>query len=177
MGIVGGFTVDDLEDLPDDGYRYELLGGQLLVTPSPSGPHQIAVVNLWHALRQARPDGTAVLVAPFDVVFSQSTVLEPDVVVVRRAEAYKDQTRETPLLAVEVQSPSTRLTDLGSKRMAYEEAGVPSYWLVVPDGPSITVLELGSDGAYSEVVAQTGGLVSLERPFPVTVDLDGLTEP
>lgn len=174
--IAEEFTVDDLDDRPDDGRRYELLGGQLIVTPAPSGPHQTIVVNLWWALRLVRPAGTAVLVAPFDVVLEPTTLVQPDVIVVARDEATKARTLDVPLLVVEVLSRTTRATDLGSKRLTYERLGVPSYWVVDPAGPSIVMLEL-SGGSYAEVVNQTGGSVAVERPFVVTIDLASLAEP
>ncbi|MGI9119591.1 MAG: Uma2 family endonuclease [Acidimicrobiales bacterium] len=73
---------------------------------------------------------------------SDSTVFQPDVLVTRRSDVGATRLEGAPLLVVEVLSPSTRLTDRGTKRLAYEAAGVPSYWLVDPHQPSLTVLHL-----------------------------------
>ena len=77
-------TQRDLESLPDDGHRYELLDGVLLVSPSPTPLHQIAVANVLHALERDRPSDLRVLIAPLDVVLADNTVLQPDVLVARR---------------------------------------------------------------------------------------------
>ena len=71
-------TEDDLATMPDDGHRYELLDGVLVVTPAPSLNHQLCVASLLMILRGARPPGQVVLTAPFDVRLSRLTVVEPD---------------------------------------------------------------------------------------------------
>ncbi len=163
------FTYDDLQGMPDDGYRHELLDGVLLVTPAPSIPHQVCVTALWDILRHHRRAGEIVLIAPVDYVISPSTVLEPDVLVARTADLTPANLPATPLLVVEVLSPSTRRIDRTAKRLAYEEAGVPAYWLVDPDVPSVTVLEL-VDGTYEEVAVVAGDQsFTVSRPYPVEI--------
>ncbi|MGI8685584.1 MAG: Uma2 family endonuclease [Acidimicrobiales bacterium] len=162
-------TYDDLQGLPDDGYRHELLDGMLLMTPSPGTGHQVCVGSLYRLLHEHRRPGEIVLIAPFDYVISQSTVLEPDVLVARTADLTHANLPATPLLVVEVLSPSTRRVDRTAKRSAYEEAGVPAYWLVDPDAPSVTVLEL-VDGTYEEVAVVAGDQsFAAAQPFPVEV--------
>ncbi len=162
-------TEDDLATMPDDGHRYELLDGVLLVTPSPNLDHQRCVLSLAILLRSARPPDQEVLIAPFDVRLSRHTVLKPDVLVAPKAALTPARLETAPALVVEVQSPSTRRIDLGSKRLAYEAAGVPAYWLVDPDGPSLTVLHL-EGGRYVEHATATGHKpYSATVPFPVTV--------
>jgi len=78
------YTRADLETMPDDGHRYEIVDGTLVVTPAPSLRHQIAVVNLVLVLSAACTDGLRVLTAPFDVALATDTVMQPDVVVARR---------------------------------------------------------------------------------------------
>lgn len=143
-------TADDLAVLPDDGHRYELIDGTLIVTPAPSWRHQRAVVRLVTALVSAAPGELEVLTAPFDVRLADDTVLQPDVLVCRLADLTQRDLRAAPVLAIEVLSPSTRLVDLNLKRARYEAAGCPAYWVVDPDAPSITAWEL-RDGAYVEV--------------------------
>ncbi len=165
MPRAGDWTADDLDDLPDDGLRYELVDGVLLVSPSPSAIHQVAVVNLVEVLLRQAPPEMRVLTAPLDVRFSPARQLQPDVLVVPR-EAPTLRLERQPLLVVEVLSASSRATDLTLKRHVYEQAGVPSYWLLDTDAPSLTVLEL-QDGAYVEVASS--GSVTVQRPFPVTL--------
>ena len=163
------FTYDDLQGTPDDGHRYELLDGALVVTPAPGTTHQVCTGALYVLLRQHRRPGDIVMIAPFDYVISEVTVLEPDVIVARREDLGTANLAATPLLVVEVASPSTRRFDRTAKRLAYEEAGVPAYWLVDPGVPSVTVLEL-VDGRYEEV-AVVSGEESFTTSLPFAVPL------
>jgi Uma2 family endonuclease len=181
------FTVDDLDSLPDDGNRYELLDGVLVVSPAPRWAHQEVLGALTALLRAARLADLRVVLAPFAWRPSERTALQPDILVARYDDlvAVPDSAHlvEPPLLAVEVLSPTTRRIDRLSKLSAYEDAGVPSYWLVEPDPdhPSVTVMEL-ADGRYAKVayVVGDGALGdadwTAERPFPVTVRLADLVK-
>jgi Uma2 family endonuclease len=162
-------TYDDLQTMADDGHRYELVDGTLIVTPSPRRIHQRAVTRLVVLLASAAAPEIEVLTGPFDYVVSDVTVLEPDILVAYAADYGEKEIRRTPLLVIEVLSPSTRRFDLGTKRLAFEGAGVPSYWLIDPDQPSLTVLEL-EDGVYRETAFLIGDdSWAATRPFPVTV--------
>ena len=94
-----------------------------------------------------------------------------DVTVARTQDCEERGTSVPPLLMVEVLSPATRRNDLLVKQSIYAEAGVPSYWLVDPLEPSLTVLTL-ADGAYVETARVTGSeSLTVDAPFPVTVRL------
>jgi Uma2 family endonuclease len=160
-------TYDDLATMPDDGHRYEIIDGTLLVTPSPQLNHQLAVVSLVVLLREACPPDLVVLVAPFDVVLAPATVMQPDVLVARRAELTDRNLPAPPVLAVEVLSPSTRRIDLGTKRLAFEAAGVPSYWVIDPDEPSLSVFEL--EGAAYRQVTEVRGDDGWDAALPFAV--------
>lgn len=163
------FTEDDLADRPDDGHRYEILDGALLVTPSPTPDHQTCVGRLFTLLEAGCPPEHRVFVAPLDVGFSRSTVVQPDLLVARKADVKPTRVEGSPVLVVEVLSASTRSIDLGTKRLAYEAAGVPAYWLVDPEVPSLTVLELDA-GRYVERATVTGEeAFHATVPFAVTV--------
>jgi len=174
-------TVDDLDDLPDDdGHRYELIDGVLIVSPAPIWAHQAAQGRLHAQLLYACPRDLRVVGAPFDWRESQFTKLEPDILVARFA-ALADvpggmYLLEPPLLAVEVLSPSTRRFDRLTKLSVYEDAGVASYWLVDPDPeqPTLTALEL-TDGRYVESAHVTGTQAwTATQPFEVTIRPDDL---
>jgi Uma2 family endonuclease len=127
---------------PEDGNRYELLDGALLVTPAPSFDHQLVATELLVRLRTCAPLAAIahVLGAPLDVIVNGDTVLEPDIVVVRTRTG--ERRRATPvvpelLLAVEVLSPSTARHDLGRKRMVLQSAGLAAYWVVDPGARTI----------------------------------------
>lgn len=164
-------TADDLERMPDDGHRYELIDGTLIVTPAPGWGHQAVQLELAELLRRHRPKGVRVLTAAFAVRLAMDTEVQPDILVAR----YEDLTRKNlpapPLLAVEIRSPSTALVDNHLKRATYARFGILSYWLVDPDPdqPSLTVLELRG-AEYVEIAHATGaGAYDAERPYPVTV--------
>ena len=162
------FTRPDLDSMPDDGHRYELIDGCLIVSPAPSRRHQRVVVNLTVLLHLHCPEGFEVLVAPFDVALSDDSVLQPDVLVARRSDLTDRDLPTAPSLAIEILSPSTRHVDLTLKRARYEAAGCPSYWVIDPNTPSLTAWELRED-EYVEVAAVTGAAeFSTERPFTVT---------
>lgn len=163
------FTRADLDAMPDDGNRYELVDGSLVVTPAPSWRHQTAVTAVWLQLYTACPAEFAVFVAPLDVVYADDTVLQPDVLVVRRSDLGERNLEGDPVLAVEVLSPSTRHVDLAFKRARYEAAGCPSYWVIDPLETSIMCWEL-RDGRYAEAAKSTGSQpVSVAAPFPITL--------
>jgi Uma2 family endonuclease len=170
----GPITVAELDRMPDDGRRYELLDGVLVVSPRPTTVHQRVATRLIGVLLPACPEGLEVIAEPA-LQLSRKSELAPDIVVVRTDEVGGAKFTGPPLLVVEVRSPSTALIDLNRKKSAYEKFGVPSYWIVDPDPgrPELTVFELGH-GRYA-LAAQTTRAVSLSRPFSVTVNPAELT--
>jgi Uma2 family endonuclease len=162
-------TYDDLASMPDDGHRYELLDGMLIVSPAPRSLHQVIVLELAVVLRAAATSDVITLVAPLDVVLADDTVLQPDVLVARRSDLNERNLAGAPLLAVEVLSPSTRRMDLWTKRMRYEAAGTLAYWVVDPDQPSLTAWDLRG-GRYDQVAHVVGHeAYDAVVPFPVRV--------
>jgi Uma2 family endonuclease len=165
-------AVQDVWDIPDDGHRYELIEGALIVTPAPGAAHQTCVLELAVLLRSAMSPEHLVLLAPLDWVAGPQTLLQPDVLVARRADvaATGDKRLERPpLLVVEVASPSTQMVDRGLKRLAFEAAGVPVYWLVDPHEPSLTVLRLRDAFYVEEAVVRGDEPYTTTDPFEVTV--------
>jgi Uma2 family endonuclease len=166
----------DLEDLPENGHRYELVDGTLLVSPGPRWRHQEVLGNLYVRMKARTPADLVTGLAPFAIALADDTELQPDLWVARRADLAEKELPVPPLLAVEVLSPSTRRVDRLLKRDRLQEAGVPSYWLVDPAGPEVTVLEL-RDGAYAEVaVVGPGEAVELTQPFPVRLEPSALLD-
>ena len=158
----------DLRLTPDDGHRYELVDGSLLLTPSCTLRHQHVLGELLFMLYRLCPDGWLALPGPVEVPLSDSTVLAPDIVVAVEPASRGDDLG-VPLLAVEVLDETTRDFDLELKRGCYQDAGCPSYWVVDPYEPTIVAWRL-RDGAYVEVGRASGEeALSLIQPFPVTV--------
>ncbi|MDX6251698.1 MAG: hypothetical protein QOF10_5058 [Kribbellaceae bacterium] len=165
----GRFTLADLDALPDDGMRYELVDGQLLVTPAPLPIHQRAVLQLGIRLEQVCPDDLEVFVAPFDFRPTNRRSLQPDQLVCRSEDVGPRGVGRPLLLAVEILSPSTRTTDLILKRDLYERAGVASYWILDPEDAVLTVLELVSGRYVKRVLVKDEEVFEAKLPFPVRI--------
>jgi Uma2 family endonuclease len=164
------FTVSDLDRLPDDGRRYELLDGVLVVSPRPTTVHQLAALRLATLLDNSCPADLCVLPEPA-LQLSADTEFDPDIVVVHWEDVGGAKLTAPPLLAVEIRSPSTALVDLNRKKAAYQRFGVPSYWIMDPDTrePSVTAFELRG-GRYATVAKATSReTLAAERPFHVEV--------
>ncbi len=163
-------TVEDVWRIPDDGHRYELCDGVLLVSPAPRVLHQLASSRLFVPLFEA-VQGTELvaLYAPVDWKLDEHNLFQPDIIVVAAADLGELRLEDAPpLLAVEVLSPSTRVVDQTLKRAKYEEAGVQHYWIVDPTRPSLNALELDERGVYFERAVIEGDEV-FETTNPVTV--------
>ncbi|MFI5729103.1 Uma2 family endonuclease [Kribbella sp. NPDC051587] len=162
-------TRADLELMPTDGRRFELIDGALFVSPAPVPQHQRALLGIYRALFADCPPELDVLVAPVDVVLADDTVMQPDLLVARRDDFSEQDLPVAPLLAVEVLSPSTRRFDLMVKWSRYQDAGCAAYWVVDPDTPSLIAWEL-QDGAYVQVAKATGDETArLTSPFEVSI--------
>ena len=164
------FTVADLDRIPDDGRRYELVAGVLVVSPRPTPAHQVVAFTLASVLARACPDAWQVVPEPA-VLIGPDTELVPDVVVVARDQLAGSKITEPPVLVAEVRSPSTALIDLNRKKAAYERFGVGSYWVVVPEraNPELIVFDL-NDGRYQETAHVRGEeRFAAARPFEVEV--------
>lgn len=161
---------EDLQSIPDDRHwAYEIVEGQLLVSPSRDSRHQTCVLELAVLLHAACPKELEVIVSPFDFVPRDGYSLQPDVLVVDKSTVESRRTVAPPVLAVEVISPSSRLADTSLKRLVYEEHAVASYWIIDPEPPSLLALDL-VDGRYVERGFVTGEQAyDAERPFPVSV--------
>ena len=147
------YSVADLEQFPNDGNRYELLDGVLLVTPAPNAMHQLLAMRLGHILmREMGKLGVAFVFGPGVVSNPPRTQLEPDVLVVpaRVPVSSKWSDYAEHLLAVEIYSPSSRIYDRDFKRGAYHALGVQDVWLVDIADRSIEI----SHGAGPGVVVR-----------------------
>jgi Uma2 family endonuclease len=136
--LVPTYTAREVREFPDDGLRYEVIRGELFVTPAPGTPHQRAVVELLVTLQQYVEQhalGEAI-VSPFEVEFSEDTAVQPDILIIltdRASQLTRKRLMGAPSLAVEVISYSSKRTDRLQKRTLYMEDGVEEYWVVDPD--------------------------------------------
>lgn len=169
---ITGLTIEDLEAMPDDGRRYELIGGAIVMTPSPSVPHQRVSHRLQRLLADAWPD-MEVFSAPLDVDLPGNQRVEPDLVVVEKGRT--GPRLDLPVaLVVEIVSPGSVTNDRVTKRATYADAGIPHYWLVEPDEGRITCLVL--EGDQYRVDAE-GPEIEVEHPVRLRLSIAELTTP
>jgi Uma2 family endonuclease len=155
----GDWTYEAYAALTADGECYEIVQGVLVMPPSPEDIHQIAAGEIFAYLReQIKLKGLGkVFVAPFDVVLSPQNVFQSDVLVVLNEHLERAQTAGVmgaPDLVVEVISPGSKLYDRVNKHMAYEQAGIPEYWLVDPHKQCIELFILENGKYHSPGVFQ-----------------------
>jgi Uma2 family endonuclease len=143
------WTYDEFARLPDDGNRYEVIGGELYVSPAPAPIHQKAAMRIGAALETfLAAHELGEVFGPLDVLFDEGDYLQPDLVFVRRdrLDRVTDRGAEAaPDLVVEVLSPQTALRDRGIKRERYAHFGVAEYWVVDPRRRQIEVYRLRED--------------------------------
>ena len=171
------WTVADLELLPDDGFRYELVDGVLLVSPAPSITHQRCQMTLLRLLDPVVPDHGELFAAPLDFQPTRQRSLEPDVLIMSR-EDKGDKAATLPLvLAIEIVSPSSRSIDLVLKRELYEQSGVQHYWVADPATRTVTVWDL-VDGRYGEArLVRDGHPVTIVAPVDLVLTAEAVFGP
>jgi Uma2 family endonuclease len=158
-------TYDDFLLFPDDGRRHELIDGEHYVTPSPNTRHQRLVGRLHAAFvlyLRDHPDAGEAFLAPFDVVFTQFDVVEPDLLFIssdQRDIVTEKHVRGAPAIVIEILSPGTRKVDEKVKYRLFEQSGVREYWVVDPELDLTKVHRRSSNGSFSrvgEITAEQG---------------------
>jgi len=169
------WTAAQVRLLPADGNRYELVDGELLVTPSPSWVHQITVAELFRLLDgYARPNAVGrVGLAPADISLAEDEVLQPDVFVVPAAlKPRRWEDVRALLLVIEVLSPGTARYDRLVKRRRYQRAPVPEYWIV--DLDARLVERWRPDDTRPEILTETLEWKPLPGLSPLVIELPDL---
>ncbi len=165
-------TYSDLvASVPEDGKRYELIDGEVYVSPSPREKHQRAVRNLLVLLTEAARRGRRgrVYAAPFDTVFDADNAVQPDILFVARGrEGIIDEiVRGAPDLVVEVLSDSSRDRDRTLKLRLYEQFGVTEYWVIDAAAEAVEIYRRSEAGtAYTLAGRLTAGDRLTTTPIP-----------
>ena len=172
------FTYEDYCNAPEDK-RYELHDGDLVVVPAPKEQHQDTVGTIFIALSLfvRRLKLGRVYVAPFDIVFSNHDVVQPDVIFVSNERARvitPDNIQGAPDLVIEVLSPSTAHHDRTFKRALYARHGVGEFWMVDTDDRTIEVLLLGSDGYETVATYGAGEVLTSPTLTDFTLKIDDI---
>lgn len=169
-----GWTVDDMDALPEGNQRHELTDGALIVSPSPSGLHQTFAMRLGVHLESVAPEPLVVTQA-VEVRFGRRLTRIPDVPVVRTPVAHFAMpprhwfSPAEVLLAVEIESPGSHVEGRVTKPALYARHGVPHFWRVELDGPLVTTYGIGSGDAHR--VTGAGDHITATEPFEVDVAL------
>ena len=169
MTAKAALTYADYAALPDDGKRYEILDGELFVTPSPTSGHQIIVANLVRVLDSyVRPRRLGlVLFAPLDVIFADTSVAEPDIIFLDSARSSflaRRGIEGPPTLLVEILSPGTGRSDRQVKFALYARYQVPYYWIVDPVARVLEAYRLDG-GSYVVSLRASGTAPCSPQPF------------
>ena len=176
-----GYTIADLHALPDDGRRWELIDGSLILSPSATLNHNNIARWIAQILEDSCPDDGLVVGTDQSATIDNHNEPRPDVVI---APARFWEQSPFPIagtrLVVEGISPTSVLRDTETKRALYARAGVPAYWIVVPDAqePTISLAELRLDEAkrqYRFATHYTTDVFETDVPWPVRIDLPALT--
>jgi len=165
-GIKRVLDYTDYVAAPEDGQRYEIIRGDLFVSPPPRPLHQRVSRRLQRQLEDYfHPRGSEVFDAPIALILTRHDVVEPDLLIVDDPRLVSDRGIEgAPLLVVEVLSPSSHGRDRGVKARRYAELGVRHYWLVDPDARRLECLRLDS-GGFELVLAAQGDAVVIHPDF------------
>ncbi len=163
---------------PEDK-RYELIDGELLLTPSPKTGHQRLEASLGTMMYVFVKDSGLgeVFFAPFDVYFNETNVVQPDLIFVSSERALivnDDNIRGAPDLVVEILSPSTANRDRVLKRALYAEHGVREFWIADTDAKTISVFLLGDAGFELTSIYGEGQTLTSPTLSGFSVDLDDL---
>jgi Uma2 family endonuclease len=145
--VIPKLSFEQFRQLPSDGKRYELVNGEVHVTPAPATRHQAVLQNLsgklWPYVIQNMLG--EVWAAPLDVRLSADTALQPDLIFISNARSgiiQENWIAGSPDLVVEVLSPSTAAHDRATKLPIYADAKVPEVWLIDPYAKTVEVLQL-----------------------------------
>jgi Uma2 family endonuclease len=162
IGAGEPFTVDDLFALPDDGNRYEIFDGSLVMSPPPAKPHVLVNLLLRRLLEAGVPDDCLVVTEGLGIYATARDYYIPDLLVIRDVSLKDGDPRGISpgdvLLAVEVVSPGNPSNDHVWKRRNYAKFGIPHFWIADPPDKTLLRLELGDEGSYVDSAAELFGL-------------------
>jgi len=168
--VIPKITFEEFRQFPIDGKRYELVRGEVHMTPAPATRHQAIVQNLAMSLgpHVIKNNLGEVYTAPLDVRLGRDTALQPDLIFISNTRAgiiLENWIEGAPDLAVEVSSPSTATYDRATKLPVYAESGVSEYWLIDSQAKTVEVLKLQGKKYFVEATL-AGDQVLTSDLFP-----------
>jgi Uma2 family endonuclease len=176
----GGWTTDDLDQLPEDGHRYEIIDGALIVSPPPTSRHQKIVVRLDTALEAACPASWAITQG-VEVRISRYRSLTPDVLAVSAEAAAREPSRFAPeevVLAVEVVSKGSVTMDRLAKPALYARAGIPFYWRVETRyGIVVHTYRLDPEAEIYMLTGSHDKIIEVDEPWEIRLPIREIVPP
>lgn len=157
------YVASDLEDMPDDGQRREIIAGELIVTPAPVFDHQYVQKRLMFLVGYPleQQGGFSMFAAPIDLTVTPYDVVQPDLIIVRMQDVpwfrRRGKTDCPPVVAIEILSPGTARVDRRAKFALYARFGVPEYWIVDPRTRAVELYAL-VNGVYELLAANSEGI-------------------
>ena len=147
------YSYDDYVKIPDDGKRYEILNGELIMSPSPTTLHQRVAGKLFIELKTfvEKNNLGEVFISPYDVILNDDDIVQPDIIFVSNENENiitEENIKGSPDLLIEILSPSTGYYDLVEKKDIYEKSGIKEYWIVDPQKKWIEVYSLKQHKYY-----------------------------
>ncbi len=147
------YSYEDYMKIPDDGKRYEILNGELIMSPSPTTLHQRVVGKLFTELKifVEKNNLGEVFISPYDVILNDNDIVQPDIIFMSNENVNiitDENIKGSPDLLVEILSPSTGYYDLVEKKDIYEKSGIKEYWIVDPQKKWIEVYSLKQHKYY-----------------------------
>ncbi len=163
--VIPKLTYEEFRRLPEDGRRYELIHGEVLLTPSPNVGHQAALRNLSTSLVNylAKNPLGQIFFAPLDVRLGADTALQPDLIFISKDRAgiiQEDFIMGPPDLVAEILSPSTAAHDRATKLQIYAEAGVNEVWLIDPRARTVEILKRQGNKYLFDVILAANQVLS-----------------
>jgi Uma2 family endonuclease len=174
MALPNSLTLADLEAMPDDGRRYELIGGAIVITPAPGTAHQRFSRRLLALLEASAPAGHEMFAAPIHLDLPGEQRVQPDLVIAPSSSVGELRLSLPVLLVVEIVSGRSKTQDTVTKRAVYAAAGIPAYWIIDPGANDVTALRLDEQGAYQSYAQ--GPTVTLDWPIAAELDIAALIQ-
>ncbi len=142
-----GYTYEDYLTFPEDGWGYQIIEGELVVSPSPKTIHQDILLNFGYALKFhiKKTKSGYVYLAPFDVILDNQNIVQPDILYISNKNKNiltKDNVKGAPDFVVEILSQSNKQYDVINKKDVYQKFGVSEYWIIDPENKSVDVYSL-----------------------------------
>lgn len=181
QGLRYDWTYADYARLPDDGNRYEVIDGELLVTPSPSPMHQRVLVRLVLVLDPyVQRHRIGILIPDVDLLFRTGQFLRPDLLVVtedQRGGITDRGVEAVPALVVEILSPTSGAIDRVKKPARYGDFGIPEYWVLDPEDGCVWVWRFAAGAAEPEQVRKQIVWHGPGATEPLVIDVEDVLRP